>query len=149
MAVVVIIFGGIIFSLARRFPFSLVMAAIITAVFAIEVLESPLIVSPVVLDLAFQPVHLENPANLYTLFTSMFLHASFLHLIFNMIALIFIGPLLEEKIGAMRFATIYVLTGITGTLAFGIIHLNDIAIVLGASGAISGILGAFAALYPR
>ncbi|MFQ6127882.1 MAG: rhomboid family intramembrane serine protease [Thermoplasmata archaeon] len=149
LAVVAVIFGGIIFSLARKILFSLVMAVVIAAVFAIGALESPLVISPMTLDLAFQPVHLREPGYLYTLFTSMFLHATFFHLIFNMIALIFIGPLLEEKIGTVRFAAIYVTTGLIGTLAYGLMHLNEIAIVLGASGAISGILGAFAVLYPR
>ena len=147
--VVAVVLGGIIFSLVRRAPFSLTMAAVIGAVFAIEVMESWLVISPLVLDLAFQPVHLTMPASSYTLFTSMFLHANFFHLIFNMIALILIGPLLEERIGAPRFAVIYIVTGIIGTLAFGLMHLNERAIVLGASGAISGILGAFAVLYPR
>ena len=113
--VVAVVLGGIIFSLVRRIPFSLAMAAVIGAVFAIEVMESRLVVSPLVLDLAFQPVHLTMPARSYTLFTSMFLHASFFHLIFNMIALILIGPLLEERIGAPRFAVIYIVTGMIGT----------------------------------
>jgi membrane associated rhomboid family serine protease len=146
--VVAVVLGGIIFSLVRRAPFSLAMAAVIGAVFAIEVMESWLVVSPLVLDLAFQPVHLTRPASSYTLFTSMFLHASFFHLIFNMIALILIGPLLEERIGAPRFAVIYIVTGMIGTLAFGLMHLNEHAFVLGASGGIAGILGAFAVLYP-
>ncbi|MFQ5910182.1 MAG: rhomboid family intramembrane serine protease [Thermoplasmata archaeon] len=149
LAAVAVILGGIAFTFARRILFSLAMAAIIAAVFAIEVLDSPYVISSLVLDLAFQPVHLDTPTSLYTLFTSMFLHASFMHLIFNMIALIFIGPLLEERIGTPRFAVIYIISGIIGTLAFSLMHLNEVAIVLGASGAISGILGAFAILYPR
>ena len=151
--VVAVVLGGIIFSLVRRVPFSLAMAAVIGAVFAIEIMESwlvisPLVISPLIQDLTFQPVHLTMPASSYTLFTSMFLHASFFHLIFNMIALILIGPLLEERIGAPRFAVIYIVTGMIGTLAFGLMHLNEHAFVLGASGAIAGILGAFAVLYP-
>jgi membrane associated rhomboid family serine protease len=146
---VAIILGGIIFSLVRRVLFSLVMAAVITAVFAIGVLGSLLVNSASILELGFQPVFLRMPENLYTLFTSMFVHANFIHLIFNMIVLILIGPLLEERIGTGRFASIYILSGIIGTLAFGLMHLNDVAIVVGASGAIFGILGAFAVLYPR
>lgn len=146
---VAVILGGIAFSLVRRVPFSLVVAVIIAAVFAIGVLESLLVDSSSILELGFQPVFLKMPADLYTLFTAMFVHANFIHLIFNLIVLILIGPLLEERIGIGRFAAIYILSGILGTLAFGLIHLNDVAIVVGASGAIFGILGAFAVLYPR
>ncbi|MFQ6106399.1 MAG: rhomboid family intramembrane serine protease [Thermoplasmata archaeon] len=146
---VAVVLGGIIFSVSRRVSFSLVMAAVIAVVFVVKVVESPLVISPLTLDLGFQPVHLTSLERSYTLFTSMFLHATFLHLIFNMMALIFIGPLLEERIGTLRFAAVYLASGIIGALAFGIIHINETAIVIGASGAISGILGAFAALYPR
>lgn len=149
LVAVAVLFGGIMFSLVRRVLFSLVMAVVIAVVFAVEVLESRVVLSPMVLELAFQPIHLAAPASWYTVFTSMFLHANFTHLIFNMIALILIGPLLEEKIGTPRFATIYLVTGVIGTLTFGLMHLNEPAIVLGASGAISGILGAFAILFPR
>jgi membrane associated rhomboid family serine protease len=147
--VIAIIAGSIVFSLARRSYFSLVMAAVIGAVFAIQIIETRAVLSPLVLDLAFQPVHLTRPENLYTTFTSMFLHGDFWHLIFNMIALILIGPLLEERIGTPRFALIYIASGLVGSLAFGLVNLNRIAIVLGASGAISGVLGAFAILFPR
>jgi membrane associated rhomboid family serine protease len=147
--VVAIILGGIVFSLVRRFSFALVMTAVIGAVFAIQVIETRVILSPLVWDLAFQPAHLTMPENLYTTFTSMFLHGSFWHLIFNMIALILIGPLLEEKIGTYRFAAVYVISGLIGSLAFGLVNLDSFAVVLGASGAISGVLGAFAILFPR
>lgn len=146
---VAIILGGVVFSLVRKVLFSLVVAAIIAAVFAIEALESLLVDSSSILELGFQPAFLGMPEKLHTLFTSMFVHANFIHLIFNLIVLILIGPLLEERIGIWRFAAIYILSGIVGTLAFGMIHLNDTAIVVGASGAIFGILGAFAVLYPR
>lgn len=149
LVAIAVIIGGFAATAIRKLPFSLVVAVVIGVVFALEALESPYVISDMVLDLALQPEDVLMPGRLYTLFTSMFLHASFFHLIFNIIALILIGPLLEERIGPLRFAVIYVVTGMIGGLAFALIHLNESAIVLGASGAISGILGAFASLYPR
>lgn len=77
--------------------------------------------------------------------TSMFLHAGFTHVLFNMFSLFLFGPELEKIAGKTRFLTIYFLAGIFGVAASFITQEADYASV-GASGAIYGIFGAFAAL---
>lgn len=81
----------------------------------------------------------------WRLITSMFLHSGFAHLLFNMFSLYIFGPELEQLTGKARFLTIYFLSGFMGNVATYLIHDWNYA-GLGASGAIYGILGAFAAL---
>lgn len=83
-------------------------------------------------------------------FTSMFLHAGFLHLLFNMFSLYLFGPELEKIAGKARFLTIYLLSGIGGSIATYLIHINDpLYASVGASGAVFGIFGAYAAILFR
>jgi membrane associated rhomboid family serine protease len=91
---------------------------------------------------------------LYTLFTSMFLHANLiLHLGGNMLFLYVFGDNVEDTFGHFRYAAFYLLAGIVGSLAHvGSLVLSggDLRIpTIGASGAISGVLGAYLLLYPR
>ncbi|ATP42044.1 rhomboid family intramembrane serine protease [Solibacillus sp. R5-41] len=81
----------------------------------------------------------------WRIITSMFLHASFTHVFFNMFSLFLFGPELEKIAGKMRFLTIYFLAGIFGVAATFLTQDPYYASV-GASGAIYGIFGAFAAL---
>lgn len=72
-------------------------------------------------------------------FTSMFLHIGFLHLAFNLYALWALGPITEDLIGRTRYLIIYILSGISGSIAS---FLFTDALSAGASGAIFGLLGA-------
>lgn len=81
----------------------------------------------------------------WRLITPMFLHAGFMHLLFNMFSLYLFGPELEQLAGKARFLTIYMLSGIVGNVASYLLQDWDY-MSLGASGAIYGILGAFGAL---
>jgi membrane associated rhomboid family serine protease len=83
------------------------------------------------------------------LFTSMFLHGSWLHLLGNMWFLWIFGNNVEDSMGRIRFIAFYLLCGLTA--AFGQILANpDSAIpMVGASGAISGVMGAYLVLYPK
>lgn len=77
----------------------------------------------------------------------MFLHGDFFHIFFNMIGLIFIGFPLENEIGAKKFLIIYITTGFFASVTFSLIKGGN-TYLIGASGAIFGILGAFASAYP-
>ena len=79
----------------------------------------------------------------WRLFTSMFLHVGMMHLLFNSIGLLIFGRIVEGTYGRLRFALIYVLAGLAGSVASYII--NSAAIGAGASGAIFGVLGALVA----
>lgn len=75
--------------------------------------------------------------------TSLFVHSpgSLLHIMFNMFSLFVIGPPLELALGRMRFLSLYLLSGLGGSVA--VLLLTPLTGVLGASGAIFGLLGAF------
>ena len=104
--------------------------------------------------LGFRPMYLslEHSPQLYTLFTSMFVHANFLHLFGNMFIFIFLGMAFEQRIGWKKFLIIYLISGICGTLTHSLLNLGNATnwiTLIGASGAIFGIMGAFAFSYPR
>ncbi len=81
----------------------------------------------------------------WRLFTAMFLHADFPHILFNGLGLFLFGSIVERTYGHLRFAAIYVIAGLAGSvLSFG---MNSIAIGAGASGAIFGVLGALGAFF--
>ena len=81
----------------------------------------------------------------WRLFTAMFLHADVPHILFNGLGLLLFGSLVERTYGHLRFAVIYVIAGLAGSvLSFG---MNSIAIGAGASGAIFGVLGALGAFF--
>ena len=79
----------------------------------------------------------------YRLFTSMFLHVDFLHILFNMYALIVLGPLVEKYYGKIKFLMIYLISGLIGSL-FSCVFQGDMVLSYGASGAIFGLLGSIA-----
>ncbi len=84
----------------------------------------------------------------YRIFTSMFLHFGFSHLINNMFTLVIVGKYLEAAVGKVRFLIIYVLSGLGGNLLSLIsdVILEDYAISAGASGAIFGLTGSLLCL---
>ncbi len=104
--------------------------------------------------LGFRPMYLtlEMIPQWYTLFTSMFIHGDFAHILGNMLVFFFIGTAFEQRIGKKKMILIYLLTGVCGALSHSIYALGiggDSSITLiGASGAIFGIMGAFAYSYP-
>lgn len=80
----------------------------------------------------------------YRLFTSIFLHFGFTHLMNNMVSLIILGNYLEPAVGKVRFAIIYIVSGLGGNLlSYGYeLMTEDYAISAGASGAVFGLTGA-------
>lgn len=90
-----------------------------------------------------------QPATWETVFTSMFLHGSFLHIAGNMVFLAVFGPTVEDTVGRVRFAGFYVLGGIVALSAQVATAANSTGPTLGASGAIAAVLGGYILLYPR
>lgn len=82
-------------------------------------------------------------------FTYMFLHGGFMHLLLNMLGLFFFGPELEWLWGKKKFLIFYLAIGVLSALFQYILSINSKIPSIGASGAIYGILGAYAALYPN
>lgn len=87
------------------------------------------------------PVHL-------TLLSSMFMHGGLMHLGGNMLYLWIFGDNLEHRFGAFRFLFFYLVSGLVGTFAHIALAPDSVIPMLGASGAISGILGAYIVLFP-
>jgi len=90
-----------------------------------------------------------QPATLATVFTSMFLHGSFLHVFANMLFLAIFGPTVEDAMGRARYLAFYLLGGIVALGAQVLVSPDSTAPTLGASGAIAAVLGGYVLLYPR
>lgn len=86
---------------------------------------------------------------LATVFTSMFLHGGWLHLLGNMLYLWIFGNNVEDAMGHGRFAVFYLLCGTVAVFAQALPDPQSVIPMIGASGAISGVLGAYLLLYPH
>ncbi len=91
-----------------------------------------------------QPVH---PA--VTIFFSMFMHSGFLHLIGNMIYLWIFSNSIEDKLGHLRFLIFYLFCGFLSVYIYALTVPGSARPMIGASGAVSGVLGAYILLYPK
>ena len=126
----------------------------IFAVWAIMYRFSPQSGIEALVELGFRSMYLESPEfGLLTLISAMFMHGGPMHLLMNMLILILMGVPFEDRIGSRAFFRIYFISGIIGSLVTGSISvLNETGletINIGASGAVFGIMGGFALLYPR
>ena len=86
---------------------------------------------------------------LLTLITSLFLHGDFMHLFGNMLYLWVFGDNIEDSMGHVRFVCFYLLCGVLAALAHVVADPASTVPTIGASGAISGVLGAYLVLHPR
>jgi membrane associated rhomboid family serine protease len=100
---------------------------------------------------AFVPSRfLANPAaDFPTLFTSMFMHAGWVHLLGNMLYLWIFGDNVEDRLGHGMFSVFYFLCGLGATFAQLAVSIGSRDLNLGASGAIAGVLGAYLLMFPR
>jgi membrane associated rhomboid family serine protease len=91
----------------------------------------------------FDPASFGNPSAIPTLITSMFFHGDLLHLFGNMIFLLVFSRRVENQLETANFLTFYLATGISACLAHMLMEPGSSSPLIGASGAISGVLGAF------
>jgi len=91
-----------------------------------------------------QPLH-----PVVTVFSSMFMHGGLFHLGGNMLYLWIFGNNIEDKLGHVRFIVFYVFCGIVAAYSYAFMNTESATPMIGASGAISGILGAYLLLFPR
>jgi len=85
----------------------------------------------------------------YSLVSSVFMHGSWMHLIGNMWFLWIFGNNVEDSMGSVRFAIFYLLCGIAASVAQLFSDTGSVVPMVGASGAIGGVMGAYIVLYPR
>ena len=118
------------------------VARIILANIVLFVLTS---IRPVLVQaLAFAPVYVLERR--WTIVTYMFVHGSFSHILFNMLALFFFGPRVEGHLGAAHFLGLYFVSGSMGAM---LSFISPFTWIIGASGAVYGITLAFAYYWPR
>ena len=114
------------------------------AVFLVQMVAGPRVGQEITYWLGLIPVEvLVRP---WTPVTYMFLHGGLMHLLFNMLGLFFFGPRLEERLGGRHFLGLYLTSGLAGA-ALSI--LTPHALIIGASGAVFGVLLGFAYYWPR
>jgi membrane associated rhomboid family serine protease len=94
------------------------------------------------------PFRIDQASWWVTLFTSMFMHGGLLHIAGNLLFLWVFGNNIEDRLGRLRFLLFYLLAGLIAVYAQALIDTSSTAPTIGASGAIAGVLGAYAVLYP-
>lgn len=85
----------------------------------------------------------------FSILTSIFMHGSFLHLFGNMLFLWIFGNNIEDYLGRIRFIFFYLISGVGASLVHIVFNANSLVPVIGASGAVSGVMGAYLVLYPQ
>lgn len=96
-----------------------------------------------------QATHLHMVPAWLTIFTSMFMHGGWLHLLGNMLFLWIFGNNVEDRLGHLRYLLFYLICGVIAVFANALPNSNSMIPMIGASGAIAGILGAYLILYPH
>jgi len=84
-----------------------------------------------------------------SLLTCMFLHSGWMHIVFNMLFLFIFGNNVEEAMGHLPYLAFYLVCGLGASLLQCLVEPNSVSPILGASGAIAGVMGAYLILYPR
>ncbi|HMK44779.1 MAG TPA: rhomboid family intramembrane serine protease [Dissulfurispiraceae bacterium] len=95
----------------------------------------------------FQTIQPISPIT--SIFTSMFMHGGLLHLLGNMLYLWIFGDNVEDAMGKVRFLLFYLLSGVVAVYGHALSDAESLVPLVGASGAISGVLGAYLMLFPK
>ena len=102
---------------------------------------------------AFVPSRFFLPGNtasdIQSIFLSMFLHGGWAHILGNMLYLWIFGDNVEDRLGHVGYLVFYLLAGVAATLAHGFLSPHSTVPAIGASGAISGVLGAYLIMFPK
>jgi membrane associated rhomboid family serine protease len=101
-----------------------------------------------ILRWAFVPADILTPHGFITIFTSMFLHAGWVHFLGNMLFFWAFAPQIEDVMGPVSFLIFYLLGGVVAALALVLVDPTSTGPSLGASGAIAAVMGAFLVTYP-
>ncbi|HLE47191.1 MAG TPA: rhomboid family intramembrane serine protease, partial [Candidatus Thermoplasmatota archaeon] len=159
-AAILLIVALLAFFWVRKFAMTFALIVANVAVFGLDLVASvqgsPNEAPILWVDLAFRPSYLFGPdwSHIHTVATAGFLHAGFFHIFGNMLILLIAGIPFEERIGRTRFFFLYMFSLVAASLLHALwVAGTDPAgtrvLSLGASGAVFGILGGFAATYPR
>ena len=117
-------------------------------VFLYEITLSPIDLNLFFVRWGLIPAEISNGEDLHTLVTDMFLHGGWLHIFGNMLFLWIFGDNVEDTMGHIKYFLFYILCGIAGNLGQVVINPDSAVPLVGASGAISGVLGAYLVMFP-
>jgi membrane associated rhomboid family serine protease len=130
----------------RRFPaVTIGLIAVCVLVYFVQVLVG----MTDSLAFALRPKYIAEGRDLYTLVTNLFLHAGPLHLFVNMYFLYILGDNVEDALGRVPYLLFYLGCGVAANLAHLVFNVGSDTPVLGASGAIAGVMAAYMVLYPQ
>lgn len=118
-------------------------------VFILQMSLSRLSYIEFITDFGTIPIDIVNGHGYYTLFTNMFLHGSWMHLIGNMVFLWVFADNIEATIGNIPFFVFYVFGGVVASLSHVFFNMESEIVSLGASGAIAAVLGAYLVMFPK
>jgi membrane associated rhomboid family serine protease len=125
------------------------LIAICGALFVYEILLPPRQLDAFILQFGAIPADISQMRDLYTLLTSMFLHGGWGHLLGNMLFLYIFGDNIEDAMGHLSYLLFYLVCGIIAALAQVLLDTSSTIPLIGASGAISGVMGAYIVLFPQ
>jgi membrane associated rhomboid family serine protease len=142
---------------AKTFPYVNIGLIVINSVFFIYQMSYGAAVDQLIFTLGFIPArfiaqqgeNFLNPVGFIPVFSSMFLHANFVHLLSNMWMLWIFGDNVEDCMGHGRYFVFFLLCGIASVFAQAVSNPQSAIPMIGASGAISGVLGAYFLTYPQ
>ncbi|TCT12479.1 membrane associated rhomboid family serine protease [Tepidamorphus gemmatus] len=143
-------------TVARRFPPIVVwtLIGVNLLAFLYQVGLPPRALDRFLFDFALVPsrffgrLSLVAPSDPTPFVTNMFLHGGWLHLIVNMWTLWIFGPAVEDRLGPGRFVLFYLFCGVAAGLAHALANPESVVPALGASGAIAGVIGCYARMFP-
>jgi len=134
----------------KRFPGVTVLLILANlAVFFAWQIKVGLPKSVVLAGLVPTELHPISQPGVLHLFTSMFMHGGIAHLLGNLWFLWIFGDNVEDEIGRIKFLFLYLLSGVTGAVTHVVLNAQSDIPMVGASGAISGVLGAYLVLHPK
>ena len=127
----------------------LIAANLVVFVYYAPILTDEWAISAFWHDWAMMPVEVVEGRQVHTVFTSMFLHAGYLHIGGNMLFLWIFGDNIEDALGHAGFLCFYVFCGLAASLAHVVASPWSDVPTIGASGAVAGVMGAYLLLFPR
>ncbi len=137
---------------SRKFPLINVLLIIVNVLaFLYEIQMNPSTLKGFIFTWGLIPVDfLSDPSVMWTtIFTAMFLHRGWFHIINNLWVLFIFGDNVEERMGSFRYLLFYLLSGMAAGLLQVYVLSTSSTPMIGASGAIAGVLGAYLILFPR
>ena len=143
---------------SKYFPLvTVILIALNLFIFLQQALSTPLQMEGLIINYGFIPALLTERLEVSSfwgvlyppLLTATFLHGSWFHVISNMLYLWIFGDNIEDKLGHFRFLLFYLISGVAANLIYYVTAINSPIPLVGASGAIAGILGAYFIAFPK